>query len=43
MLKTINHIVNEEAFEGAAMMYGDFNEFLIWNIILATYGLEPIR
>ena len=43
MPKNLDAIINDEAFEGAIMMNGDFNEFALWNTILAMYDLKPIR
>lgn len=43
MSESILKVIRDESLEGAAMMGGDFNEFELWNTILALYGLEPIR
>ena len=43
MPKSLEAIVNDESFEGAVMMNGDFMEFVFWNTILALEGLNPIK
>ena len=43
MSNNFETVINDEAFEGAVMMNGDFTEFMWWNTILALDGLKPIR
>lgn len=43
MSEAVLSVIRDESLEGAVTMGGDFEEFEIWNTILALYGLEPIR
>ena len=42
MAKSLEAIVNDEAFSAVATVGGSFDEFVTWNYILAMYSLEPI-
>ena len=41
-MKTLDQLIREEALTAVANVGGSYDEFIRWNKILLSFGLEPI-